>query len=230
MTAEPSFFGAKTTPNDRLNYGPGFGWIELVTTFSQSDSRLAQIGRVWFKWRGFSPVPFFLLLFFLPAEVRWESSALAFFLVIAASAEGLRVWTVGYMGSATRTRGDGVPALVHAGPLRYVRNPLYIANAMLYTTVGLLLGHVTLSFLFLGYTALQYTCIVAFEEERLLAIFGSAYAVYQSQVPRWAVCFAPRCRTSGHAFDLKKALKSESSTFLVIAAVVAVVALKRALS
>jgi len=149
------------------------------------------------------------------------------FLAIAAAAESLRIWTVGYMGSATRTRGDGVPALVHAGPLRYVRNPLYIANAILYTMVGLLLGHVSLTLAFLLYTVLQYTCIVAFEEERLKALFGSAYTVYQSQVPRWAVAPSAQCPDSGHPFELGKALRSESSTFLVIAVVMIAVISKR---
>ncbi len=188
---------------------------------------LAQIGRVWFRWRGVSPVPFVLLLLILPAEMQWGTEAMVLFLAVAFAAEALRIWTVGYMGSATRTRGDGVPALVHAGPLRYVRNPLYIANAILYTMVGLLMGHVSLSLAFLAYTALQYTCIVAFEEERLKAIFGHAYTVYQSQVPRWAVAPSPQCPDSGHEFDLKKALRSESSTFLVIAVVLLAVVSKR---
>jgi protein-S-isoprenylcysteine O-methyltransferase Ste14 len=198
-----------------------------MTTLTQTSSPLARIGRVWFRWRGFSPVPFFVLFLVLPSQVNWGWGAVAVLLSIAIAAEGARIWTVGYMGSATRTRGDGVPALVHAGPLRYVRNPLYIANAALYTVVGLLMGHVTLSLVFLAYTALQYTCIVAFEEERLLTIFGSPYAVYQSQVPRWLVAFSPRCRPSAHTFDLKRAIKSESSTFVVISVVFLAFAVKR---
>jgi protein-S-isoprenylcysteine O-methyltransferase Ste14 len=198
-----------------------------VTTLTHPAPRLAQIGRVWFRWRGFSPVPFFLLLLVVPAEVEWSWRFTVLFLLIAIGAEAARVWTVGYMGSATRTRGDGVPALVHAGPLRYVRNPLYIANAVLYTMMGLLLGHVTLSLIFLAYTALQYTCIVAFEEERLRALFGSVYEVYQSQVPRWAISPSARCPSSGHSFDLGRALKSEKTTFLVIAVLLLAFAAKR---
>lgn len=213
--------------NDELNSGRGFDWIGKVTTLTHAASRWSQIGRVWFRWRGFSPLPFFLLLLVLPSEVRWGSGAVKFFIALALAAEAVRIWTVGYMGSATRTRGEGVPALVHAGPLRFVRNPLYLANAVLYTMVGLLMGHITLSFIFLAYTALQYSCIVAFEEERLLTLFGSAYAVYQSQVPRWAVAIAPRCRASYHRFDLGRAIRSEKSTFVVIAVSALALGLKR---
>jgi protein-S-isoprenylcysteine O-methyltransferase Ste14 len=197
---------------------------------AQPNTRLAQIGRAWFRWRGVSPVPFFLLMLVLPAQVRWEAGALALFLLAALAAEAVRIWAVGYMGSATRTREDGVPALVHAGPLRHVRNPLYIANAVLYFVVGLMAGHVTLSLLLLAYTALQYTCIVAFEEDRLHRIFGSAYAVYQTQVPRWAVSPTARCRASDHQFSLKRALRSERGTFFVMAVLIAAIAVKRAVS
>lgn len=186
-----------------------------------APSLLAQIGRVWFRLRGISPVPFLLLMVVLPPEVRWSPGWLALFFVVASAAEGVRVWAVGYMGGATRTRGDGVPELVHAGPLRHVRNPLYVANITLYVTMGLLLGHVTLAAALLVYSFLQYTCIVAFEEERLLAIFGSQYATYRSRVPRWLVSPTPRCRPSSHAFSLSRALRSEKSTFLVIAAMLA---------
>lgn len=196
-------------------------------TSTQPSSRLAQVGRAWFRWRGISPVPFFLLMILLPSEVRWSPGMLALFATLALVAEGVRIWAVGYMGSATRTRDDGVPALVHVGPLRYVRNPLYLANMTLYAMVGLLMGHIYLTLFLIAYTALQYTCIVAFEEDRLSHLFGSAYGVYQSQVSRWWISLTPGCRSSGHPYDLKKALRSERGTFLVIVVLLTAVVLKR---
>lgn len=198
----------------------------LETKVFFQPSPFAALGRVWFRWRGVSPVPFFLLMMLFPREARYPFWVNALFLAAAFAAEGARIWTVGYMGSATRTRGEGVPELVHAGPLRHVRNPLYLANMVQYTMVGLLFGHPKLTVLLLAYTAFQYHCIVAFEEGRLNALFGAPYSVYQSQVPRWAIAWRPRCRASGHTFDLQRALRSERGTFYVMAALIFAVAFK----
>src|SRR4051812_23747039 len=101
--------------------------------FSNHSSWAVRVGRWWFQKRSFSPIPLFLLLAVLPPNsvVSWPAfSALC---VGIAVAEALRLYAVGFAGSATRTRGDGVPELVHAGPYRHVRNPLYVANIAMYT-------------------------------------------------------------------------------------------------
>lgn len=177
-------------------------------------STVGKIGRVWFQLRSYSPLPFlFLLILLKPQFVPGISHVLlASFGILGA--EALRLWAVGFAGSATRTRGDSVPQLVHAGPYRWVRNPLYLANIIMYTCVGILFGFSSFSILIFLFSTVEYIFIVAFEEETLTRLFGSSYENYCEKVPRWIPSLAPSIETSNHSFDLQRALRSERSTFL----------------
>lgn len=140
-------------------------------------------------------------------------------------AEVLRIWAVGYAGSATRTRGDNVPALVHSGPYRFVRNPLYIANILMYTLAGVAFGFIYLSIAIFLYSCIQYTFIVRFEESILVGIFKDQYERFKLTVPRW-FGIRPSIEPSEHTFDLKRALISEKSTFISLTAMVVLFAVK----
>lgn len=194
---------------------------------AQEVSSSARLGRIWFHWRGFSPVPLFLILLVIPPQFRLEVAGVTAVVVGIALAELLRIWAVGFAGSATRTRGDSVPQLVHAGPFRHVRNPLYIANILMYTLTGLLFGSYWMAAAILVYSSLQYHFIVAFEEEVLTQTFGEAYRNYQSKVPRWLPTLKAGMEASPHTFSLGKALASEKSTFVAFAALFGLWALRR---
>lgn len=186
----------------------------------------AQIGRTWFKWRSFSPIPLFVMLFILPADFScsaWQSFMLISGVLIA---ESLRLWAVGYAGSTTRTRGETVQQLVHAGPYRHVRNPLYIANILMYTLCGIVFGFGLLSFFIFIYSSIEYYFIVSFEEQILSKTFGPSYGNYVRSVPRWIPSFKPSFPTSGHEFSLLSALKSEKSTFYSMMAMLAAFLIK----
>lgn len=192
-------------------------------------STVAKIGRAWFRWRSFSPVPLFLLLVLLPAEFTPSSIQVSLAILGVVLAEGLRIWSVGYAGSATRTRGESVPELVHAGPYRYLRNPLYVANIALYTCAGVLFGFRGLSILIFLVSAVEYIFIVAFEEETLARIFGASYHDYCEKVPRWFPSFETQMPKSSHEFSLLKALRSEKSTFLSLAGMALLYVIKQTL-
>jgi len=175
------------------------------------------IGRWWFKNRSLSPLPLFLLMLvlppdFTPSSLTWGMSVLGIFI-----AEGIRLWAVGYAGSATRTRGENVPVLIHAGPYRYVRNPLYIANIMLYTLAGVAFGFIYLSIAIFIYSCIQYTFIVRYEESILTQIFKGSYERFKRTVPRWFGA-KPSIESSDHPFDFNRALRSERSTFYSLSA------------
>lgn len=200
----------------------------LTNVASNAYSSVAKIGRVWFKFRGFFPVPLFLLLVILPSNFTPSFfQTLAAFLGIILS-EALRLWSVGFVGSATRTRGDSVPQLVHAGPYRYVRNPLYVANIIMYTCAGFVFGFTGLSVVIFLVSAVEYIFIVAFEEETLLRIFGDSYQNYCDRVPRWIPSLNPMIESTGQDFLIQRALRSEKSTFLSLSMMALLFILKKA--
>ncbi len=181
-----------------------------------SANAAVSLGRVWFQWRGFSPVPFFILFLILPAEFTPTAlTSLCFTLGILIAETG-RIWAVGYAGSATRTRQESVPELVAAGPFLHVRNPLYISNILLYTCAGGLFGFTTLSIAIFFWSCIQYHFIVRYEEEILTRQFGESYQKYLGQVPRWLPSLYSSFPESSHTFSLAKAFRSEKSTLLQI--------------
>lgn len=190
-------------------------------------SLAVRAGRWWFKYRSLSPLPFLLLMVFLPPQFVPSPLVYSLALIGIFASESLRIWAVGYAGSATRTRGETVPVLVHAGPYRYVRNPLYIANIFLYSLTGVVFGFATLSALLFIYSAVQYKLIVAFEEATLCRLFGDDYETYRGQVPGWFFSLSPRCPSSEHEFNLSKALRSERSTLYSMAAMTVLFVIKK---
>lgn len=173
---------------------------------------MVRIGRWWFQRRSVTPLPLFVLMVALPPDFILQGLAFALVLLGVFATEGLRLWAVGFAGSATRTRGDQVPVLVHAGPFRFVRNPLYIANTLMYTLAGVLFGFGYLSALVFLFSIVQYTFIVAFEEDTLVRTFGKPYEDYCLKVPRWIPALSPKYSSSAHTFSFPRALKSEKST------------------
>lgn len=203
--------------------------MSTQTLSLNSYSTVARIGRAWFKLRSFSPIPFFILFLFLPPSFKPNFFQMSLFLLGIVAAELLRISAVGFAGSATRTRGDTVPALVHAGPYRHVRNPLYVANILMYTCAGLVFGFSGLSIVLFLVSSVEYIFIVAFEEETLSRLFGASYEDYCSKVPRWVPSLNPMIHSTGEQFSIQKALRSEKSTFLSLAMMVVLFILKKSL-
>lgn len=185
-----------------------------------------QIGRRWFQWRSFSPVPLLAFLIFLPATFSPSPAVAIAALLGVVTSEALRIWAVGCAGSATRTRGDTIPELVVAGPYRFVRNPLYVANIAMYALTALLFGMPWLALVIFVYSSVQYHFIVAFEESRLTATFGESYRSFVARVPRWLPQLSGFPQATPHTFSLMRALRSERSTLLAMVAMVALYLLK----
>ena len=190
--------------------------MENVLLGNLALSSKAQIGRFWFKNRSLSPIPLFLLLVLMPAKIEWSVAGYTILIGLLIWSESIRIWAVGYAGSSTRTRGDRVNDFVHAGPYRYVRNPLYIANILLYTFTGLLFGNALMAAIIFVYSSVQYTFIVAYEEEILVSTFRTQYEEFHRRVPRWIPSFSPKIHSTPHVFSLRQSLKSEKSTFYSI--------------
>lgn len=134
--------------------------------------------------------------------------------------EVVRLAAVGHIGLPSRTRGDTVAALVDTGPYARVRNPLYLGNLLLFAGLGVLLWPWAL--LLVPALAVEYHLIVRWEEANLRARLGEPYLAYLARVPRWAPLGPPRPGT----WSAARALRSERSTLLAIAAVLGFVVLR----
>jgi protein-S-isoprenylcysteine O-methyltransferase Ste14 len=168
-----------------------------------------------FHYRGYTPIPFLLMM------VIFASPSLPPFLagvVILVIGELSRFWGVSYAGPLTRvTGGVGAPSLVVTGPFSYVRNPLYVGNILMYVGVGIMAGALS-PWLVLSaavYFIFQYSMIVSLEEEFLEKEFGEAYAEYRKNVPRFIPRLTPWTAGAGtdQIPDWGGALRSEKRTF-----------------
>ena len=171
------------------------------------------IRRFFFKFRGFTPVPLVLFIFWF-AHPTWFTFWTG--LLIATVGELIRIWGVGHAGRATRTRNVDAENLVTSGPFRYVRNPLYLGNLLIYS------GFTFLSGVWLPWSVIlalilfifQYYFIVSLEEEYLLDKFGPAYENYRNQVPRFFPRLVPWKDGTRIHIKLREPLQSERSTLI----------------
>lgn len=176
---------------------------------SAERTTAARIGAVLFKYRGFLPVPFLLVPLLAPGTqtVRgWLIGGLCI-----AVGEAIRIAGVSAAGGVTRRRSRKVERLVTYGIFAWMRNPLYVGNALIWA--GFVIGSGVLWLLPLAAAlfALEYSLIVRYEEGVLESIFGSEYVEYKRRTPRWIPRPPNDAPTGPH--DVREALRSELSTF-----------------
>jgi protein-S-isoprenylcysteine O-methyltransferase Ste14 len=182
--------------------------------------RITAEGRRLFRLR--SVVPLVLLPLLLLAltdtakfELKWgervEDAWLVFCLGISIVGVALRCATVGFVPSGTSGRGRAAPAaasLNNLGMYSVVRNPLYLANGIMWLGVALS----TASILFAAVTALVYWLyierVISAEEEFLARRFGDSYRQWVMRTP----CFVPRFsqwRPPDMSFSLRSVVRRE---------------------
>ncbi len=168
----------------------------------------------------------------LGAFGRPSAFSIATGLPLAFLGEGIRCWAVGYSG--VTTRGDTVtaPKLITAGPYAYVRNPLYIGNAV--TGLGFALAftgklapaaRLGLVGGALGVMLGVYAIIVPHEEAYLRETFGDAFDAYAARVPRAIPTLDPVSHPEG-TYDPGVIAKAETRTFVTFGAMVVALALR----
>ena len=173
---------------------------------------MKSLGKYFFKYRSYTPLPFFFIMILL-MKPNLYSVLCGLPLIIAG--ELIRLWAVSYAGSETRTTdGVGGSNLVTQGPFSIVRNPLYLGNVLIYTGIGIM------SYTFFPYLQIfgffyftfQYYCIILNEEEYLKNTFTGKFDIYLKSVNRFIPLKKniPENIKSNLIFDLKSGLKSES--------------------
>ncbi|HEX28582.1 TPA: isoprenylcysteine carboxylmethyltransferase family protein [Candidatus Poribacteria bacterium] len=173
-----------------------------------------RIGRILFRVRGYTPIPFIALAVFF-SKAGFASIAIGLMFVMAG--ESMRIWSVGYAGARTRARSLGAARdLVTAGPYAYTRNPIYIGNILIAFGFSVMSNLRLLMLLSAIWFPLQYWLIVRAEEEYLLKEFGWRYERYLQNVPRFLFRATPYLHRSNHDFSLRRAVKSERQTLIGI--------------
>jgi len=76
-------------------------------------------------------------------------------------------------------------AIVHSGPYRFSRNPIYLALALIHLGVAVSFGNWWLLVTLAVSVGVIATSVVRREERYLEARFGSIYSAYKSSVRRW---------------------------------------------
>jgi protein-S-isoprenylcysteine O-methyltransferase Ste14 len=186
----------------------------------------ARVGAVLFRNRGWLPLLFLGVPLLAPGSTsptRWMIGAL---LIVAG--EAIRLAGVAAAGTVTRRRSRAVQRLVTYGPFAWSRNPLYNGNFLIWMGFVVISGVLWFLPLAVVIFAIEYTLIVRYEEGVLESIFGDEYLAYKRRTPRWI----PRppgakgAASGDEEYSWPEAWRSEISTFLQYAALVAAFVVK----
>jgi len=137
----------------------------------------------FFKYRSYTPIPIgIMIVYFARPEIMYVCIGVGLLLI----GETIRIWSVSYAGGETRTRNVGAKKLCSSGPYAFVRNPLYVGNMFMYVGVVFIAGAANILLMAattLAFFTVQYSLIIALEEEKLEELFGRKYQIYKKNVP-----------------------------------------------
>jgi protein-S-isoprenylcysteine O-methyltransferase Ste14 len=141
------------------------------------------VGAWAFRHRSWLPIiPAVALL--LAPPLTLTPTAVAVGALLVAAGQGLRFWAVRHIGVISRTRCGRLGPLITTGPYEFIRNPLYVGNALLWT--GFVLSSRVFWMLPIAWAifTVQYGAMARWEE-RVLTAHYPGYAAYVSAVGRW---------------------------------------------
>jgi len=175
-------------------------------------------------------VPLLLITIYMTRPLRWT---VALSLLLLAVGIGLRIWAVAHIGPASRTRTDEVNRLVYTGPYELSRNPLYVANLVLYGAIGGMCADPAWASALLVAMFVHYSLIIQWEEWNLEQRLGEVFRSYRNRVPRWLGSSAPvHASAPREHTDTRwaRAWRSERSTWLAITVCVAALLIRGGLA
>ncbi len=177
---------------------------------------MLKLGEIFFKFRGYTPIPFFFLMV---VYAKADRNSLIIGTILMMIGEIIRIHGVSHIGGVSRTKSYSTgQKLVTGGPFSRVRNPLYIGN--LFLSSGLVVAAnlnvffpLVFVFCFFG----QYIPIVLWEESNLKNVFGKEFEEYCQKVPRWIPAIFPKIQNIvKKKAELKYAIASEKSTIAAV--------------
>ena len=135
--------------------------------------------------------------------------------LVALSGQVLRVMVIGlvYITRGGQNRQVWANSLVDTGMFAHSRNPLYLANLLLFLGLAIVHNGWAMYAVVVPFFVVAYACIIAAEEQYLGGRFGEAYADYCRRVPRWLPSLRGLASTlRSTRFDWLKVLRKEYGT------------------
>ena len=135
--------------------------------------------------------------------------------LVSMTGQALRVLVIGlvYITRGGQNRQVWANSLVDTGMFAHSRNPLYLANLLLFLGLAIVHNGWAMYFIVLPFFVVAYVCIIAAEEQFLDGRFGEVYADYCRRVPRWLPTLRGLSGTlRSTQFDWMKVLRKEYGT------------------
>jgi protein-S-isoprenylcysteine O-methyltransferase Ste14 len=198
------------------------------------DQSMRDVGGTLFRWRSYVLLVFLPLIAWAvlqgePIERRlgevWGDLYEAACVAIVFAGLLLRAGTVGFVPRRTsgrNTEGQVASELNTTGVYSLTRNPLYLANCLIYLGIMLMTQQLILSLAFALFLAVYYERIVLAEEAFLLDRFSETYRAWAAEVP----AFVPRLggwRRPALPFSLRTVLRREPAGWLAAIAAIAII-------
>lgn len=188
---------------------------------SARQAAVARIGNVIFRARDvLFPVVLLTVAFGTSPRLAGESMSTDHFVdaigvLVSMTGQALRVMVIGlvYITRGGQNRQVWANALVDTGMFAHSRNPLYLANLLLFLGLAIVHHGWAMYLIVVPFFLVAYICIIAAEEQYLFGRFGEAYSDYCQRVPRWLP--SPRGLSSTlrrTQFDWLKVLRKEYGT------------------
>jgi protein-S-isoprenylcysteine O-methyltransferase Ste14 len=184
-------------------------------------SAAARIGSVIFRVRDvLFPVVLLTIAFGTHPRLAGGSIATdhlmdAIGILVALIGQSLRVLVIGlvYITRGGQNRQVWANSLVDTGMFAHSRNPLYLANLLLFGGLAIVHNGWPMYLIVLPFFVFAYVCIIAAEEQYLHGRFGETYTDYCRRVPRWLPSLRGLSGTlRSTEFDWLKVVRKEYGT------------------
>ena len=178
-----------------------------------SDMSLVELGEKLFQWRDYTAIPIFMFILLI-ASPSARTATIGTLLILAG--EGIRVYTVGFLGQTANERDAQSEFVISHGPYALIRNPLYVGNMVVILGVLIYAGTPIVGLLALVFFGFQYHCVVKYEESFMLAKFGEEYQRYMERVPAWIPIKVPMVEDFPVPPSITAAIKMERKSITVM--------------
>ncbi|MCS7244084.1 MAG: isoprenylcysteine carboxylmethyltransferase family protein [bacterium] len=190
---------------------------------------MKDVSTLGFRYRALFPIPLAIITIIL-ANPNISSLITGTILILIGAI--LRTICLGYLGVKSRDETPNIANLITAGPYRYTRNPVYIANTLIASglvifafggygiVITIIITIITISI----YIAFYNFFVIPAEEKFLEEKFGESYLKYKSSVPRWLINLK-KIPQQGR-FRLTPILRTEYWTWMLIISIYTIILIK----